>query len=47
MDLKFKVMIIVARPPAEVFEAVADPRRTVVLFHHRRRERPARSRARP
>ena len=25
MDLKFKVMIIVARPSAEVFEAVADP----------------------
>jgi uncharacterized protein YndB with AHSA1/START domain len=25
MDLKFKVMIIVSRPPSEVFEAVADP----------------------
>ena len=25
MDLNFKVMIIVARPPLEVFEAVADP----------------------
>ncbi len=32
MDLKFKVMIHVARPVAEVFEAVADPRQLSSYF---------------
>jgi uncharacterized protein YndB with AHSA1/START domain len=32
MDLKFKVMIHVSRPPAEVFEAVADPKELSSYF---------------
>ncbi len=32
MDLKFKVMIHVARPVAEVFEAVADPKQLSSYF---------------
>jgi uncharacterized protein YndB with AHSA1/START domain len=32
MDLKFKVMIHVSRPPVEVFEAVADPKELSSYF---------------